>query len=119
MAYTCAKPPSTNNSVPVMWLLSLDARNTTALAISLGVPSLPRGTLLEIIFTRCSPAPVEATRSFSPGVSMGLASRHSREYGDPLGRLSMSARKSARRPLWRYKHYWPTILYSRPWRHAG
>src|SRR5207253_3071189 len=42
MAYTCAKPPSTNNSVPVMWLLSLDARNTTALAISLGVPSLPR-----------------------------------------------------------------------------
>src|SRR6266446_5208022 len=31
--------PSTNNSVPVMYLLSSDARKTTALAISSGVPS--------------------------------------------------------------------------------
>src|SRR6266404_77233 len=56
------------------WLMaegSAGGRNPTALAISSGVPSLPSGTLLEIAFKRCSPAPVEATRSFSPGVSMG------------------------------------------------
>src|SRR6266567_2668463 len=44
LAQTCAKPPSTNNSVPVTKLLSLDARKTTAFAISSGVPMRPRGT---------------------------------------------------------------------------
>jgi hypothetical protein len=43
--YTCAKPPSTNSSVPVTKLLSSDARNSTALAISSGVPNLPSGTV--------------------------------------------------------------------------
>jgi hypothetical protein len=32
--YSYANPTSTNNSVPVMQLLSSDARNTTAFAIS-------------------------------------------------------------------------------------
>ncbi len=53
--YTCAKPPSTHNSIPVMELLSSDARNTTALAISLAVPGLPSGILSDIMFKRCSP----------------------------------------------------------------
>ena len=47
-----------------------DARNSTAFAISSGVPNLPRGVLLEIIFLRCSPVSEEASRSLSPGVSM-------------------------------------------------
>ena len=41
------EPPSTNNSLPMMHLLSSGARNTTALAISFGVPSRPRGALEE------------------------------------------------------------------------
>src|SRR5437660_5355393 len=68
--YTCAKPPSTNNSVPVTKLASFEARNTTALAISSAVPSLPSGTLLEIFFKRCWPVSEDPTRPFSPGVSM-------------------------------------------------
>jgi hypothetical protein len=34
------------------------------------VPSLPSGTMVEIIFLGCSPASKEASRSLSPGVSM-------------------------------------------------
>src|SRR6202023_3761524 len=37
---------------------------------SYGVPNLPTGVLLEIIFLRSSPASDEASRSFRPGVSM-------------------------------------------------
>ena len=48
-AYTCATPPSTNNSVPVTWLPSSDARNSAAFAISSGVPNLPSGIPLEIV----------------------------------------------------------------------
>src|SRR5262249_1970645 len=69
--YTCANPPSTNSSVPVMKVLSSEARNTTAFAMSSGVPSLPSGMLLESIFKYCSPDPLEAVRSLSPGVSIG------------------------------------------------
>ena len=54
-----------------MKLLSSDARKTTALAIPSGVPSLPSGTKVDSVFRRCSATPVDATRSFSPGVSMG------------------------------------------------
>ncbi|PYQ48997.1 MAG: hypothetical protein DMF78_19615 [Acidobacteria bacterium] len=68
---TCAKPPSTNSSVPVTKLLSSEARNTTAFAISSGLPSRPSGTMPAIAFRRCSPAPVDAASSVSPGVSMG------------------------------------------------
>src|SRR3989454_546480 len=53
-----------------MKLLSSDARNTTAFAISSGVPNLPSGTVLEIIFKRCWPVSEETSRSFSPGVSV-------------------------------------------------
>lgn len=45
-SYTWAAPPSTNNSVPVMKLLSSEARNTRALPISSGVPRRPRGTVV-------------------------------------------------------------------------
>ena len=37
----CARPPSTNNSIPVIKLLSSDARNVTAFATSSGLPILP------------------------------------------------------------------------------
>jgi hypothetical protein len=53
-----------------MELLSSDARNTTALAIYAGVPSLPSGTWWKAPFKRCWPASAEASRSFSPGVSV-------------------------------------------------
>jgi len=43
-SYTWAIPPSTNSSMPVMKELSLEARNTTALATSSGVPNRPMGT---------------------------------------------------------------------------
>jgi hypothetical protein len=68
--YTCAKPPSTNNSAPVTKLASSEARNTTALAISSGVPSLPSGTLLEMFFNRCWPVSEEPRSPLSPGVSI-------------------------------------------------
>src|SRR5439155_17320268 len=41
-----------------------------AFAISSGVPNLPSGTVLEIIFKRCWPVSEEASRPFSPGVSV-------------------------------------------------
>ena len=41
----CAMPPSTKSSMPLTKLLSSDARKTTALAISSGVPTRPRGIL--------------------------------------------------------------------------
>jgi hypothetical protein len=46
-------------------VLSSDARNTTALAISSGLRSLPKGMLLEIIFLRSSPASPEASKSLA------------------------------------------------------
>ena len=45
-------------------------RNTTAFAISSGVPNLPSGTLLEIICLRCCPISEEDSSSLSPGVSI-------------------------------------------------
>src|SRR5437899_3597216 len=53
-----------------MKLLSSDARNTTAFAISSGVPRLPSGTVLAIVLARCWPASEEPRSSFSPGVSV-------------------------------------------------
>src|SRR5215472_9233661 len=50
-AHSSEKPAPTNNSLPVIPLLSSDARNTTALAISSGVPSLPIGTSLDNALT--------------------------------------------------------------------
>ena len=59
------------DAVPVMELLSSEARNPTALAISSGVPNLPSGTRVASLCQRGSPASAEATRSCSPGVSIG------------------------------------------------
>src|SRR2546422_8965958 len=53
-----------------MKLLSSDARNSTAFAISSGVPRLPSGTVLAIVLARCWPASEEPRSSFSPGVSV-------------------------------------------------
>ena len=63
-------PLPTNNSVPAMELRSSATRNTTAFANSLGISNLPSGALLESIFQRCSAAPAQATRLFSPAISM-------------------------------------------------
>jgi len=45
----------------------LEARNTTAFAISSGVPSLPSGTRFEIIFRRWRPASEVANKSLQSG----------------------------------------------------
>jgi len=42
----CAMPPSTKSSMPLTKLLSSDARNTTALAISSGMPTRPSGMVV-------------------------------------------------------------------------
>ena len=90
-AYTCATPPSTNSSIPVIRRM----RETTALAISSGVPNLPRGTVLDISFFCCSPTSEEGCRSLNPGVSMEPGSPRSHECGVCLNQLSMSARTNA------------------------
>jgi hypothetical protein len=41
-----------------------------AFAISSGVPNLPSGTMLVIIFRRSAPASEESGKSFNPGVSI-------------------------------------------------
>jgi len=51
-----------------MQLLLSDLRNTTVLAISSGVPSLPSGTMVEIAAIRCWPASEEATSLLSRSV---------------------------------------------------
>jgi hypothetical protein len=65
MVYTCADPPSTNNSTPATKLASSDARNTAALPISSGRPILPRGT-------------IEARWSFMPWRPSSLSASPSR-----------------------------------------
>ena len=42
--YTCAMPPSANNSMPVTKLESSEARKTATFAISSGCPMRPSGT---------------------------------------------------------------------------
>jgi hypothetical protein len=42
----CAMPPSTKSSMPFTKLLSSDARKTTTLAISSGVPTRPSGMVV-------------------------------------------------------------------------
>ena len=54
----CARPPSTNNSIPVIKLLSSDARNVTAFATSSGLPILPSVMVLRSLFFTCSPPPL-------------------------------------------------------------
>jgi hypothetical protein len=53
ITYTAARPPSTSKSIPVMKLLSSEARNTAAEAISSGSSMRPIGThRLEPFFHR-------------------------------------------------------------------
>src|SRR5262245_15889003 len=54
-AYTCATPPSTNSSIPVIRRI----RETHGLGNLIGVPNLPNGTVLEISFFCCSPTSEE------------------------------------------------------------
>ncbi len=56
-SYSCLMPPSTNNSIPVIRLLSSDARKTTTLAISSGLAlsGMPGGRSFESIFNRLTP----------------------------------------------------------------
>src|SRR5262245_16792862 len=72
---TCANPPSTNSSTPVMKLASSDARNTTALAISSGLPSRPIGTAVVSAFSRCCPVSDKPISSPNPGVSIDPGDR--------------------------------------------
>src|SRR6516225_8963741 len=64
--YLEAVPPSTGKSIPVMKLLSSEARNTAADAISSAVPSRPIGIIfLEVIacpFVRCFSADMDHGR---------------------------------------------------------
>jgi hypothetical protein len=60
------------------------------LAISSGAPSLPRGTLFEIIFKRRWPVSEEASSSLSPGILVEPGSLRPRECGDPSSLFSMS-----------------------------
>ena len=66
----CARPPSTNNSIPVIKLLSSDARNVTAFATSSGLPILPSVMVLRSLFFTCSP-PSLSTMPLVIGVSIG------------------------------------------------
>src|SRR5580704_1216368 len=67
MSYLDAVPPSTGRSMPVMKLLSLEARNTAADASSSAVPSRPIG----IIFRKYSLVP--SGDPFEPTWTMGVS----------------------------------------------
>src|SRR5260370_32742847 len=69
--YTCACPPSTNSSIPVIKLLSSEARNTTALAISSGSPSRPSGTVVTSDLTICLLCSSVCPRLLMSGVLVG------------------------------------------------
>ena len=73
--HICAIPPSTNNSIPVIKLLSSDARNETTFATSSGVPIRPNGTLDIILVLTCSVSfslgAKPLTNPLRPGVSIG------------------------------------------------
>ena len=56
--------------------LSSDARNTTAVAVSSGVPNLPRGTLVAIIVTRRYPRAASRTSEELSGPKAVRDARH-------------------------------------------
>jgi hypothetical protein len=124
-----------------MKLASSDARNTTALAISSGLPSRPIGTAVDSAFSRCCPVSDEAINSPKPGVSVDPgdiaftrmrrdfksvvqvrarrsracrsipAISHSRECDATSSRSSRYGRMSARR-LW--SRYVPKVCHRTP-----
>src|ERR1700686_3550899 len=67
----CAKPPSTNSSIPVTKLLSSEARNTTAFAISSGCPNRPIGTVAIMAALNCLISSAFFPKELIPGVSIG------------------------------------------------
>jgi hypothetical protein len=68
----CAMPPSTNNSIPVIKLLSSGARNRIVLATSSGVAIRPIGVVDTIVFLNWSSVIPRLLAAFmSPGVSIG------------------------------------------------
>ena len=64
----CATPPSTNSSLPVTKLESLDARKRTAVAISSGLPMVPRGMRETNQSTACLGRPSRMGVSMVPGL---------------------------------------------------
>src|ERR1700730_14198782 len=72
---TCAMPPSTARSTPVMKELSSEARNVTAAAIASGLPLRPIGTCVTNWAAACSacsgvrPAFSKAGVSIGPGLT--------------------------------------------------
>jgi hypothetical protein len=66
-----AIPPSTNSSMPVMKLLSSEARKRTAEASSSGEPILPNGMEAAISALNCASCSFDGARLRRPGVSMG------------------------------------------------
>src|SRR6266704_313398 len=70
ITYTCARPPSTNSSIPVIKLLSSEARNSTALATSSGAPMRPIGVSSNICTLNCSASSFVCPTLFPSGVSI-------------------------------------------------
>jgi len=83
-----------NNSVPVMKLLSFGGEKHHSFGDLIGRAEPAERNTVESIFKRCSPSPVEATKSCSPGVSMGPGSPRSRECGDPSSPLVQSRERT-------------------------
>src|SRR5258706_3345123 len=65
---TCARPPSTNTSLPVIKLLSSEARNKAAAAVSSGLPTRSSGAWLARSARSASCIPVFASPLRRPGV---------------------------------------------------
>ena len=63
----CPRPPSTNSSIPVIKLLSSDARNKTAFATSSGLPIRPSGIVFKRVVFICS----SSNKRLRTGVSVG------------------------------------------------
>src|SRR2546425_13326528 len=78
--HTCANPPSTASSVPVMNDASGEARNPAALATSWAAPNLPSGTRAATSFRNASrswaerPVFSKIGVSIGPGLKIGRAS---------------------------------------------
>src|SRR5580704_12927116 len=70
--YLDAVPPSTGRSMPVMKLLSLEARNTAADASSSAVPSRPIGIIFRKYSLVPSGDPLEPTWIMGVSVGPGL-----------------------------------------------
>jgi hypothetical protein len=82
---TWVMPPSAMRSVPVLKLLSLEAWNNTADAISFGSPMRPRGVMEINRALRTSPCSLVAVSPSIIGVSIGPGVRARRAPPPPRG----------------------------------